>query len=78
MRSRSGSLKGASTIALLVAAHIYERGIRYLQLSNLKTQGSEEFLVLLGVKVIDTLNAIASLAGPLRRFLILYFSYKRS
>jgi hypothetical protein len=30
MRSRSSLLKGASTIALLIAAYIYKRGIRYL------------------------------------------------
>jgi hypothetical protein len=78
MRSRSGSLKGASAIAFLVATYIYKRRIKYLQLFNLKTQRSEEFLVLLRVKVIDTFNIIASLIEPLRRFLTPCFFYKRS
>jgi len=46
-------------VALLVAAHIHIRGIRYLQLSSSRTRGSIEFSDLLGNKVVDTLNTIA-------------------
>jgi len=64
--SRRGLDKGANAIALLVAAHIYIRGIRYLQLSNSKTQGTKEFMIPLGNIVVDTSITLASKAGPLR------------
>jgi hypothetical protein len=64
--SRRGSDRGASTMALSVAAHIYIQGIRYLQLSNLKTRGTKEFMIPSGNIVIDTSITLASKAGPSR------------
>jgi hypothetical protein len=64
--SRRGLDKGANAIALLVAAYIYVRGIRYLQLSNSKTRGTKEFIIPLGNIVVDTSITLALKAGPLR------------
>jgi len=72
--SRRDSDKGASTIALLVAAYIYIWGIRYLQLFNSKTRGTEEFLVSLSNTVINTPITLVIIAEPLRYLPIPYFS----
>ena len=56
-------------MALLVAAYIYKRGIRYLQLSNYKTRGLSESLNLSNKGVIDTPIIIAGIADLLRLFL---------
>ena len=64
--SRRDSDRGASAMALLVAAHIHIRGIRYLQLSNSKTRGTKESLVPLSNAVVDTPITLAIVAEPLR------------
>jgi hypothetical protein len=56
-------------MALLVAIYIYIRRIRYLQLFNLKTQGTIKSLALLSNIVVDTSITIALKAEPSRRSL---------
>ena len=62
-------------MALLVAAYIYKRGIKYLQLSNYRTRGLSESLNLSGGGVVDTPIAIAGIADLLRLFLRPWFPF---
>jgi hypothetical protein len=65
-------------VALLIAAHIYVRGMKCLQLSNSKTRGTVESLALLSDVVVDTSITVALEAEPLRRSLAPWFPNRRS
>jgi hypothetical protein len=65
-------------MALLIAVYIYIRRIRYLQLSNSKTQGTIESLALLSNIVVDTSIIVALEAEPSRRSLAPWFPNRQS
>ena len=67
--SSRGLVRGANAVALLVAAHIYKRGIRCLQLSSFITRGrNAESKVLLNNFAMDSSIIVAPVAEPLRCF----------